>query len=100
MSDSIFDEFHQPRDQGLLTHGLAYYPGGTIEELMFSWQVGTPLLLAPKLFWPPDNALCSSTYANRSDEVASLNEWVKTLNVKNDTHQVPAFSIMGTRATN
>ena len=58
-----------------------------------------PLLPAPKLVWLPDNGPCSSSYVNRRDEVATLNEWVKTFNMKNDIHQVPAFNIMGTRTT-
>ena len=58
-----------------------------------------PILPAPKLVWFPDNGACSPNYVNRRDEVATLNEWVKTFNMKNDIHQVPAFNIMGTRTT-
>ena len=58
-----------------------------------------PLLPAPKLVWFPDNGVTSPGYVNRRDEVASINEWVKTYNYKNGIHQVPALNIFGTRTT-
>ena len=56
-----------------------------------------PLLPAPKLVWFPDNGPTSPGYVNRRDEVTTINEWVKTFNLKNSIKQVPAFNIMGTR---
>ena len=56
-----------------------------------------PLLPAPKLVWFPDNGATSPSYRNRRDEVTRINEWVKTFNMKNGIHQVPAFNTLGTR---
>ena len=58
-----------------------------------------PLLPAPKLVWFPDNGPTSPGYVNRRDEVASINEWIKTFNYKNGIYQVPAFNTLGTRTT-
>ena len=42
------------------------------------------LLPAPRLVWFPDIGPTYLGYVNRRDEVTTINEWVKTFNLKNN----------------